>query len=98
MQAMDDEMEEKRQMADEMMDFGRAGMAKDMRARHGKPPPMDEGAGEEMPAEDPEIPGVEAETAETEGGMPPEAAPEGDPMAKLDPEMLKMLLAALKGG
>lgn len=71
----------------ELMQFAKGGMAKGIAARHAPPPP----AAGEMPPEDPEIPGVEAETE-----MDAEAI-EGGEGGGLDVEKLKLMLAKLKG-
>jgi hypothetical protein len=80
------------QLLDELLEFFRQATEKDARTRVGKPlpmegeeaPPMEEAA----PAEDPEIPGVEAAPPEGEAGAQPGAQPD---MAKL-----KAALAAMK--
>lgn len=91
-----DELSLKKQLLDELMEYARGGMARDMRQRFGKPlddaPEALEGAGEEVP-EDAEIPGVEASPdGEVAEGQP--AAEEGG----MDAEKLKALLASMKGG
>lgn len=87
----DGNLELKKKLLEEMAGFAQAGMAKDMRERFGKSAP--EEAAPEM-AEDPEIPGVGA-SADGEGDMPEEMASEGE---EIDPEMLRALLASMKGG
>ncbi len=96
-----EDMADKKALLDELMQFARGGMAKDMRSRFGKPPAEEEAEpdmGDAPPPEDPEIPGVEAVADD----MPPEGMPPGDDAggSGLDPEMMAQLLAALqaKGG
>jgi hypothetical protein len=79
-----EEMELEKELLDELMEFARGGMARDMRQRYGKEMPAE--TVEEVP-EDPEIPGVEA--------VPGEAGGEGG--EEIDPEKLKALLASMGG-
>jgi hypothetical protein len=102
-----DDMDDKKAALEELMQFARGGMAKDMRARHGKPPDpepapedlvdggVDDAAeGDAPPPEDPEIPGVE--------GMGDEPLPDGGADGAdaggdtLPPELLQALLAKMK--
>ncbi len=86
-----DEMEMKKKELADLLAFAKRGAMGEMRARHGKPPMVEEGEEmpEEMAAEGEEaIPGVEEEAGEGEkaGGL-----------KDIDPEVLRQILAQLKG-
>jgi hypothetical protein len=92
---MDDNFDIKNKTLDELMEFAKLGMAKEMRARHGRP--MDDQEPPPGPPDDPsqdeDIPGVEPDEGQAEADM----EGEGDQgKSKIDPEMLKQLLAKMK--
>lgn len=102
MDAGDDDTELQKQLLDELLEFAKGGMAKDMAQRYGKPAP---GAEQEEVAEDPDIPGVQTSAQDGEGELPP--ADDGAEVAEgeagggdLDQEKLRALLASMraKGG
>lgn len=92
----DEEMQLQQQLLDELLEFARGGMARDMRQRFGKPLPPEEGMEDESSSigaeSEEDIPGVET-TAEADGEVM--MGGEGE-SAGPDKEKLRAVLMAMK--